>query len=131
MEHTVIEDEEPAASPAVQRVNKLGRLLDESIPIPGTPFRVGIDPLLGVLPVAGDAVTTAISLYIVAEAFRAGVPRSTLVRMLSYVAVDAVVGSVPVLGTVFDAFWKANKWNARLFETHARDRTREQRLHRG
>lgn len=123
MATTVLDEDDEPASAAVGRVNKLGRLLDDSIPIPGTPFRVGIDPLLGVLPVAGDAIAAAISLYIIFEAFRAGVPRSTLMRMVSYVAIDAVIGSVPVLGTIFDAFWKANRWNAKLLETHAEDQS--------
>lgn len=118
-------DETDATHPTVRRVSVLADLLDDSIRVPGTNYRVGIDPILGILPGAGDAVATIVSLYIVFEAFRADVPQSTLVRMLAYVAVDAVVGSIPVLGVVFDALWKANEWNARLLAEHLGDATVE------
>lgn len=115
---------------AVERMRVVARLLDESVPVPGTPFRVGIDPLIGVAPVAGDLVTTALSLYIVVESARLGVSHGTLLRMLANVSLDFVGGSVPVLGTVFDAAWKANKWNVRLFleEFASADGRREEPL---
>lgn len=100
---------------AVERMRIVATLLDDSIPVPGTPFSVGIDPILGVLPVGGDLASGVLSLYIVAESARLGVSYGTLVRMLVNVSLDVGVGSVPVLGTVFDAFWKANKRNMRLF----------------
>ena len=99
---------------AIERMRTAARLLDESVTIPGTNYRVGIDPILSVLPVGGDAAGAVLSLYIVAEATRLGVSTGTVVRMLANVAVDATGGSVPVLGTVFDAAWKANKWNVKL-----------------
>lgn len=89
-------------------------VLDESIPVPGTSFRVGIDPLLGVLPVSGDLIGAGLSLYLVAEAGRLGVSTPTLARMLGNVSVDLLIGSIPVLGTLFDASWKANKRNLAL-----------------
>lgn len=100
---------------AVERMRIVARLLDNSIPIPGTPFSIGIDPILSVVPVGGDLAGGVLSMYIVAEAARLGVSYRTLLKMLANVSVDAVAGSVPVLGTVFDAFWKANKRNMRLF----------------
>lgn len=100
----------------LDRVHRVGDLLDEAFRVPGTDYRVGLDPVLGILPVAGDSVATVISLYIVVEAARAGVSRSTLALMTGLVAVDAVIGSIPVLGTIFDAVWKANKWNVSLLE---------------
>lgn len=100
--------------PGVTRMRKIAYLLDESIPIPGTSFRVGIDPLIGILPVSGDLVGAGLSLYIVAEAGRLGVSTPTLVRMLANVSVDLLVGSIPVLGILFDASWKANKRNLEL-----------------
>lgn len=104
--------------PAVRRVETLGRLLDGAVRVPGTQFRVGLDPILGLLPGAGDTLASVLSLYIVFEAYRADVPRTTLLRMLSYVAVDTVIGSIPVAGTLFDAVWKANQRNARLLADH-------------
>ena len=118
MERDALGGDETATSPAVRRVNKMSKLLDSSVRVPGTNVTVGLDPILGILPGAGDAIATGISLYIIFEAFRADVPREILFLMILNVAVDAVIGSVPVLGTVFDAFWKANEWNASMFVDH-------------
>lgn len=104
--------------PALARVRTLARVMDRGLRVPGTDFRVGLDPILGVLPAAGDAVAALASLYIVAEACRADVPDRVLARMLGHVAVDLVVGSVPLVGPLFDAVWRANEWNARLFAEH-------------
>jgi hypothetical protein len=90
--------------------------MDESIRVPGTKFRFGLDPLLGLVPVGGDTVSLALSLYIVAEAWRAGVPKLTLARMLTNVAFDALFGAVPVVGDAIDAVWKANERNRRLLQ---------------
>jgi hypothetical protein len=99
---------------AVRRMRFVAAVLDDSIRIPGTDYRVGLDPIVGVLPVAGDAVTGAVSLYIVAEAANLGVSLTTLVRMIGNIAVDVVGGSVPILGDIFDAAWKANTRNLEL-----------------
>ena len=99
---------------AVRRMAAVAALLDESVELPGTDYRIGIDPLLGVVPGAGDAVAAGVSLYIVLESARLGVSYGTLLAMLANVSVDAVGGSVPVLGALFDAVWKANKWNVEL-----------------
>jgi hypothetical protein len=101
---------------ALARVETMTRLLDEAIRVPGTNFRVGLDPILGILPIAGDAVATILSLYPVVEAYRLGVPKRTLATMVTMVAIDAFAGSVPILGDVFDAYWKANRRNYRLLE---------------
>ncbi|PSQ19635.1 DUF4112 domain-containing protein [Halobacteriales archaeon QS_8_69_26] len=103
---------------ALRRVRTASRLLDDAVRVPGTDVRVGLDPILGVLPVAGDSVSMIVSLYLVLEAYRLDVPRTTIAKMLALVATDAAVGSVPVLGTVFDAFWKTNRWNVRTIERH-------------
>lgn len=99
---------------AVRRIRRVAYFLDESIPVPGTGYRIGVDPLLSSLPGVGDAVSTAISLYIVAESARLGVPFTTLLRMLATVTIDAVGGMLPVVGPLFDAVFKANKWNVEL-----------------
>jgi hypothetical protein len=101
---------------ALRRVETVSRLLDDAVRVPGTRFRVGIDPVVGILPGAGDAVIAAISLYPLVEAYRLGVSWGTLVKMLTLVAVDAVVGSIPLIGSVFDAVWKANRWNVALLK---------------
>jgi len=99
---------------AVARMQTVAHVLDRSIRVPGTNFRVGLDPILGVLPVAGDAVAAGLSLYIVAESARLGVSRPTLLRMLGNIAVDAAGGSIPLAGDLFDAMWKANRRNVEL-----------------
>lgn len=99
---------------AINRMQTVARALDEGFRLPGTNFRFGLDPIVGILPGAGDTATALVSLYIVAESARMGVSQSTLLRMLANIAVDTVGGSVPILGVVFDAFWKSNKWNVKL-----------------
>jgi hypothetical protein len=102
--------------PGMERVRAIADLLDEAIEIPGINYKIGLDPILGILPVGGDAVSAAISLYIVAEGARMGASRDTVLKMLFNIGVDAVIGSVPVLGTIIDAVWKANERNVALLE---------------
>jgi hypothetical protein len=104
--------------PALRRCRLVARALDDAVRVPGTSFRVGIDPLLGLLPIAGDTVTALASLYVVVEAARLGAPGAVLVRMLLNLALDLVAGSVPVVGDLFDAVWKANSRNVALLERH-------------
>jgi hypothetical protein len=99
---------------AVRRLDALAHLLDDSIPIPGTGMRFGLDALIGLIPAAGDAVGGVLSSYIVLEAARLGVGVPVLGRMLLNLVVDLVVGAVPFLGDLFDAGWKANDRNLRL-----------------
>lgn len=99
---------------AVRRMQFVARMLDDAVRVPGTNYRVGLDPILGLLPVSGDLVAGVLSLYIVVEAARQGVPAGTLVRMLGNVAIDVGAGSIPILGDLFDASWKANRRNVRL-----------------
>ena len=103
---------------AVRRMRFVANLLDDSIRVPGTEFRIGIDPILGILPGAGDAVAAAMSVYIVLESARLGVPFLTLLRMMVNVTLDFAIGSVPVIGTLFDAAWKANQTNVELAVEH-------------
>ncbi len=100
---------------AVERMRVVAKLLDDSIPIPGTPFKIGIDPIIGIAPVAGDIATSLLSLYIVAESARLGVSYGTLIQMLANISIDLAGGAIPILGDVFDAAWKANKRNMQLF----------------
>jgi len=82
--------------------------------VPGTDARIGIDPVLGILPGAGDAVAAGLSLYVVVESARLGVSFGTLVRMLATIAADVALGSIPVVGPVLDALFKANARNLEL-----------------
>ncbi len=92
----------------------IAHLLDEAVELPVVGYRVGIDGIVGFLPVAGDWLTALFSLYLVVEAARLGVGKLTLCRMACNVLVDAVLGSVPLLGDLFDVVWKANVKNVEL-----------------
>ncbi|MGC3996833.1 MAG: DUF4112 domain-containing protein [Anaeromyxobacter sp.] len=94
----------------------LARLLDDAVPIPGTSFRIGIDPLLGLFPVVGDLLGALLSSWLLVLARRLGAPPSVLARMGLTLAVDAVVGAIPFAGDLFDAGWKANRRNLILLE---------------
>ncbi|MEZ3116140.1 DUF4112 domain-containing protein [Halobaculum sp. MBLA0147] len=98
---------------AVERLSTVAYLLDECIELPGG-VSVGLDPLVSAVPGVGDALSTGLSLYVVAEAAYLGVSYGTVVRMLGNVAVDTVGGSVPVVGIAFDALWKTNRMNLEL-----------------
>ncbi|WP_049998222.1 DUF4112 domain-containing protein [Halococcus sediminicola] len=107
---------------ALKRTRRMARLLDEAVEIPIINYRVGLDPLLSIAPVSGDAAGAVLSLYIVAEAARLSVPPKTTLKMMLNVALDTIAGGVPVLGTLVDAVWKANKRNVALLEDHLADR---------
>lgn len=98
----------------------MSRLLDSAFPIPGTSYRFGLDALIGLVPGLGDAVSAVFSGYIILQASRLGAPRSVVTRMIANVAIDTMVGWVPVLGDLFDVAWKSNLKNTALLETHLR-----------
>ena len=89
-------------------------MLDSAITIPGTGIRLGLDSIIGLFPAGGDAIGAALSSIIVLTALRQGVPRPVIWRMVGNVAIDTLVGSVPLLGDLFDVAWKANSKNAEL-----------------
>ena len=106
------------AASRTRRVRVLARLLDSSIPIPGTSWKVGLDPIVGLIPGIGDLIGAVLSGYIILEAVRAEVPTFTLARMLVNVGIDTLLGAVPAVGDVFDAAWKSNTMNTALLERH-------------
>lgn len=108
-----------AASPdELKRLDRLAWLLDNSIPLPGTSYRVGLDGVIGLIPGVGDAVGALISSYVVGSAARSGAPISLLARMGLNVLVEAVVGVIPFFGDLFDFGFKANARNVRLYRRH-------------
>lgn len=106
--------------PALQRLRGISHILDNAIAIPGLGYRVGLDPLIGLLPGGGDLMTGLISVYIVAEAARLGTPAATLGRMGLNILLELLVGTVPMVGDLFDVVWKANAQNVALLERHIR-----------
>jgi hypothetical protein len=118
---------EPARPGPLQELENLAWLLDSSITLPGTRFRVGVDSLLGLIPVLGDIIGAAISSYILLIGARMGAPKVTLLRMGLNVAIESIVGIVPFLGDVFDMAWKANVRNVELLKKHLQDPDRAKR----
>ena len=98
------------------RLDAIAKLLDVAFIVPGTNIRYGIDGLIGLVPIIGDIVTTAISLWLVREARALGAPWHITARMLGNVAVDGVVGLVPVAGDAFDVMFRANMRNVRMLK---------------
>ncbi len=99
-------------------LDDLARNLDSRWRIPGTEIRFGLDAIAGLIPGVGDVAAALVSAHIVYHAVRIGAPSHVVGRMVGNVAVDTVVGSVPVLGSVFDLFFKANNRNVRLLKRH-------------
>ena len=102
----------------IARLDALATLLDSAFLIPGTNIRFGLDALIGLVPGIGDAITTLISLYIVREARALGASRLVIARMLVNVAIDGVVGAVPLIGDVVDVAWRSNRRNMALLQRH-------------
>ena len=103
---------------AVSEVELLAWLLDNSIPIPATGRRIGLDAVIGLIPVAGDLASAGIGLFVVWRGARLGVPRVVVARMLLNSAVDLAVGAIPVVGDAFDLWFKANTRNLRLMRRY-------------
>lgn len=121
----------PRGDGDLRRARVVAHVLDDLVRVPGTSWRVGLDPLLGLVPGVGDWIGWAASLHVVASAARAGADAATLVRMAGNVLLDAVIGAVPVLGDAFDLAWKANDRNLRLLERAVDDPSATRRASRG
>ncbi|MGH7509021.1 MAG: DUF4112 domain-containing protein [Gemmatimonadales bacterium] len=102
----------------IEHLRTISRLLDSAFSVPGTRYRFGLDALIGLVPGLGDAVGAIFSGYVILQASRLGAPRSTINRMIANVAIDTIVGWVPLLGDLFDVGWKANLKNVALLEQH-------------
>ncbi len=99
----------------------LAYIMDSSIIVPGTSFRIGIDGIIGLIPGIGDVIGALISSYMVFEAARMGATRPLLIRMAFNVAVEWAAGSIPIAGDIFDFAWKANQRNMRLIDKAVRN----------
>jgi len=104
----------------VARLRRIAWLVDAAFVLPGTRFRFGLNSLIGLAPGAGDTILGLISLYIVYEAHRLGVPRAKIAAMIGNVVLEVAAGSVPILGDLFDVALKANLRNIRIVEEHFR-----------
>jgi uncharacterized protein DUF4112 len=114
-------EDSPMTEPTTDRFRRLdwlSRILDTAWSIPGTPYRIGLDGVLGLIPGIGDPLGAVLSSYVIFEAARIGAPKHILLRMVGNVAVESLVGVIPVLGDVFDIVWKANVRNVALLRAH-------------
>jgi len=101
-------------------IERLGWLMDDLFRIPVLGWRFGLDAIIGLIPAFGDTTTSLVSLYILTSAVRYRVPKITLLRMGLNIAIDYALGSFPVVGDLFDAYWKSNKMNVELLKRRAR-----------
>jgi hypothetical protein len=117
-------------SARVARLRRLVRLWDEAVRVPGTPFAVGLDALVGLVPGLGDAVGGVVSGTLLLAALREGAPPAIAARMLLNILLDVTLGAVPVLGDLFDAGFRANRRNLDLLERWLADPARARRSSR-
>ena len=117
-------------SRSLAALSRFAYWLDAGIRVPGTGVRFGLDPILGLVPGAGDAAGAVLAAWIFVEAVKLGASRATLTRIASNIALDAVIGAIPVLGDLFDVAWKANLRNVALLERHLAAPARAERADR-
>ncbi|GAA4248075.1 DUF4112 domain-containing protein [Azospirillum formosense] len=110
--------DETAHVAARRRLEWLARTMDSAVRVPGTNITFGADAVLGLVPGFGNLATTAVSGYLIREAWRLGVPRGKLLRMVGNVAMDSLISAVPVAGNIADVFWKANRKNMAILAEH-------------
>lgn len=102
----------------LKRIRQISKILDNAVTIPGTKVGIGLDPLLGLIPVGGDFLGLIFSCYIVIESAKLGISKATLGRMIVNIIIDALVGAIPMLGDLFDFAWMANHYNLNLLEDY-------------
>jgi Domain of unknown function (DUF4112) len=115
----------------MRRLRTLGRVLDNAIGIPGTKIRIGLDPIMGLIPGGGDTAGLILSSFIVLEAARMGASKSTLSTMAFNILLETLAGTLPVVGDIFDVTWKSNLRNIELLEEHLKLPRVNQRQNRG
>lgn len=112
------DDENEILEEKLIRLRQLSKNLDESFTIPGTKIKFGIDALLGLVPGGGDLVSSVFSLYILRAAIKMKLPKSAVLAMISNILLDTTIGIIPIIGDIFDIFWKSNKRNLKIIEKH-------------
>src|SRR5258705_1107128 len=102
-----------------QSLERLSWLMNDLFRVPGLGWRFGLDALVGLIPGLGDTATSLVSFYILAAGVRYRVPKITLLRMGLNIGIDYLLGSIPLVGDIFDAFWKSNQMNVALLKDRA------------
>lgn len=116
--HQITVNLPPATIAKLERLRYLSNLWDNALGVPGTKLRVGIESIVGLLPVGGDLIGLLLSCYILFDAIQFDLPKTILLRMVANIIIDAIVGVVPFFGDLFDTAWKANTRNVDLLEAH-------------
>lgn len=116
--NTVERYSDPEIEAAVARIEAVSRIMDSLFDIPGTKVRVGLDAVIGIVPVLGDLLSQIVSSYIIWEARQLGVSRFTMARMIGNSAIDTVIGIIPFAGDAFDIAFRANMKNLALLKAH-------------
>lgn len=111
-------DDPAARRAALDRLDMLATVFDTAFILPGTNVRFGVESILRLVPGIGDAIASALSCYLLYEAHQLGVPRFLLARMAANVALEGLVGAVPLAGDAFDVFFRANRRNVALLRKH-------------
>jgi len=109
----------PAQQARLTGIRRIAELLDSAFVIPGTNYRIGLDPIIGLIPMVGDLASPLFTIALLWQAYDLGIPKVVQLRMLFNAAIDALVGAVPLAGDLFDFAWKSNEWNLELLELHA------------
>jgi len=104
-----------------KRLERLAWILDSHFSMPGTKIRFGLDPIAGLIPGIGDTITLLVSLYIIYQARYFNIPGHVILKMITNVFIDWSIGSIPIIGDIFDLIWKANQKNISLIADHLKD----------
>ncbi len=110
------------------RLKRLSERLDDTFTIPGTKYKIGIEALIGAVPIIGDLIGGILASYIMYSGMKMGAPPRIIARMAVNIAIDFAIGSIPIIGDLFDLVWKANKKNVELIEDATLDDKEEQKL---
>jgi hypothetical protein len=106
----------------VARLEAVGRLMDGAFVLPGTNIRLGLDAIIGLVPVAGDVISGLVSSYLIWEARQLGAPRWLIARMMANTFLDTTLGVIPLVGDAFDLMFRANMKNMALLRRHMEKR---------
>jgi len=104
--------------PNIKDIEWLSKLMDSKFTIPGTNFKIGLDPIIGLIPVAGDVMSYGVSAFLITKMVKHGASKKVALKMTFNVILDMLIGMIPLIGTIFDFTYKANDRNVRLLKEH-------------
>jgi hypothetical protein len=105
-------------TPGIEWIERIAQWMDSRFVIPGTDIRFGIDPMMSLFPIIGDLMTYVVSCVLIYTMYNEGASRKVVIKMILNSTLDAIIGAIPLVGTVFDIFYRANDRNVRLLKEH-------------